>query len=154
MGDEEREFSKLFSLKEAERVRAQVEPVLIEAMELRRHMQEVAGQLAEIVSRIQLLGGTLIPLERAASLRHEHNRIAEQLRKKLEQIHATGCLVKDLEMGLLDFPSVLNNEEVFLCWRLGEDRIRFWHRLDEGYAGRKPLEPSAPGSTGPEPPVN
>jgi hypothetical protein len=154
MGDEEREFNKLFSLTEAERVRAQVEPVLIEAMELRRRLQEIAQQLGEIVNRIQMLGGMVLPFERAARLRHQHDRIAEQIRQKLDQIHATGCLVKDLEMGLLDFPAVINNEEVFLCWRLGEDRIRFWHRIHEGYAGRKPIDPSAAPPGGAEPPVN
>ncbi len=154
MSNEEWEFNKRFSLTEAERVRAEVEPVLIEAMELRRCLQEIAEQLGEIVNRVQMMGGTMIPFERAARLRHEHNRVAEQIRKKLEQIHATGCLVKDLEMGLLDFPSVINDEEVLLCWRLGEDRIRFWHRIHEGYAGRKPIDPAAEGAAGSEPPVN
>jgi hypothetical protein len=44
-------------------------------------------------------------------------------------------------VGLLDFPSILDDEEVYLCWKLGEDRIRYYHRQDEGYAGRKPLDP-------------
>ena len=55
-------------------------------------------------------------------------------------------MVKDLNAGLLDFPAIMNNEEVYLCWRLGEERIRFWHRQDEGFAARKPIEP---GDTGP-----
>ena len=58
-------------------------------------------------------------------------------------------MVKDLEMGLLDFPAIVNNQEVYLCWRLGEERIRFWHRQDEGFAGRKPLDPSDKGSSNP-----
>ena len=59
----------------------------------------------------------------------------------------TGCIIKDLDVGLLDFPSVIDNEEVYLCWKLGEDRIRFYHRQDEGFAGRKPLDPRDPGSS-------
>jgi hypothetical protein len=55
--------------------------------------------------------------------------------------------VKDLDVGLLDFPARLNNKEVFLCWRLGEDRIRFYHGLEEGFDGRKPLDPRDPGTT-------
>jgi hypothetical protein len=47
----------------------------------------------------------------------------------------------------VDFPSIINNEEVYLCWRLGEDRIRFWHRQDEGFSGRKPIDPN---DTGPK----
>ena len=49
--------------------------------------------------------------------------------------------MKDLATGLVDFPAVLKNEEVYLCWRLGEDRIRFYHGQDEGFAGRKPIDP-------------
>ena len=43
--------------------------------------------------------------------------------------------------GLLDFPAIIDNQDVYLCWKLGEDRIRFYHRQDEGFAGRKPLDP-------------
>ena len=48
-------------------------------------------------------------------------------------------------LGLLDFPSIIDNEEVYLCWKLGEDRIRYYHRQDEGFAGRKPIDPRDPG---------
>ena len=73
-------------------------------------------------------------------------RLAETLKSALEKIQATGCVVKDLDIGLLDFPAMINDEEVYLCWRLGEERIRFWHRQDEGFAGRKPLDPGDAGS--------
>jgi hypothetical protein len=49
-------------------------------------------------------------------------------------------------VGLLDFPAIIDNQEVYLCWKLGEDRIRFYHRQDEGFAGRKPLDPRDLGS--------
>jgi hypothetical protein len=138
MGDEE---SKLFSLTEAERLRLQIEPVLIEAMELRRKLGELDEQLGSLAERIQRSGGLLVPYEKTARLRLERNRQEESLRSAIERIHSTGCIVKDLEIGLLDFPSRLNNEDVYLCWRLGEDRIRFYHRQDEGFAGRKPIDP-------------
>ena len=50
-----------------------------------------------------------------------------------------GCVLRDLDLGLIDFPARAGGSEVFLCWRLGEDAIRFWHGTTEGYAGRKPL---------------
>jgi hypothetical protein len=56
-------------------------------------------------------------------------------------------VVKDLDTGLLDFPAILNDEEVYLCWRLGEDRIRFYHGIHEGFAGRKPLDPRDTGGS-------
>jgi hypothetical protein len=138
MGDDE---SKLFSLTEAERLRSQLEPVLIEAMELRRKLGELDEQLSAVAEKIQRSGGLLVNYEQTARVRLERNRQEESLRAALERIHSTGCIVKDLDVGLLDFPSRLNNEDVYLCWRLGEDRIRFYHRQDEGFAGRKPIDP-------------
>jgi hypothetical protein len=138
MADEE---SKLFSLTEAERLRTQVEPMLIEAMNSRRKMGELDEQFAALAERIQRSGGLLVSYESTAKLRLERNRFEEAVQRTIEQIHATGCIVKDLDVGLLDFPSRINNEEVYLCWRLGEDRIRFYHRQDEGFSGRKPIDP-------------
>ena len=58
----------------------------------------------------------------------------------MQQLEDLGCLLKDLTTGLVDFYGTRRGELVFLCWKLGEDRIRFWHGLDEGYTGRQPLE--------------
>jgi hypothetical protein len=145
MADEE---SKLFSLSEAERLRVQLEPILVEAMEARRRMGELDEQLSSLAERIQRSGGMQVPYEKTAKLRIERNRIESAIQSAIERIHSTGCLVKDLDIGLLDFPARINNEEVYLCWRLGEDRIRFYHRQDEGFAGRKPLDPRDPDSHG------
>jgi len=71
----------------------------------------------------------------------EHQSLAEVMKTNLEKILSSGCLIKDLDRGLLDFPAIVNNDEVYLCWKLGEDRIRYYHRQDEGYSGRKPLDP-------------
>jgi hypothetical protein len=139
---------RLFSLTEAERTRREVEPLLIEAMDNRRRQSELAESLGQIVNRILIMGGIIIPLEKAARLRHEHDRLTMLIKAALEKIESTGCVVKDLDMGLLDFPARLNNEDIYLCWRLGEDRIRFYHRQDEGFAGRKPLDPSDRGGPG------
>ena len=138
MADED---SKLFSVTEAERLRVQIEPMLIEAMETRRKLGELEDQLSALAERIQRSGGLVVNYEKTARMRIERNRLEESLQSSIEKIHETGCIVKDLDIGLLDFPSRLNNEEVYLCWRLGEDRIRFYHRQDEGFAGRKPIDP-------------
>jgi|SRR5271154_5433109 len=138
MADEE---SKLFTLREAERLRAQLEPVLIEALDWRRKLGEVDEKLGELAERIQRSGGLLVSYEKAARVRLERNRLEESIQEALEKIQSTGCVVKDLDVGLLDFPARINGEDVYLCWRLGEDRIRFYHRQDEGFASRKPLDP-------------
>jgi hypothetical protein len=142
--DEEQEAEpepRLFTLTEAERTRKELEPFLVQAVDCRRKLTEVDRDLSAAGARIMMMGGMLVPYEKLARLRLEHNNLARKIREALERIHSTGCLVKDLDMGLLDFPSIIDNEEVYLCWKLGEDRIRFYHRQDEGYAGRKPLHP-------------
>jgi len=133
--------SKLFSLREAERLRVQVEPILIEAIESRRKMAELEEQLGRLQERIGRSGGLMVAYESAAGLRMDHNRLGEAINSAVERIHSTGCIVKDLEIGLLDFPARIEGEDVYLCWKLGEDRIRFYHRQDEGFAGRKPIDP-------------
>jgi len=130
-----------FTLTEAERTRVEVEPILIEAMEGRRALADVEEGLGAIARRIGMLGGSLISYSEVSELRTRYNQIGVKLQNALETIQATGCLVKDLEMGLLDFPAILNDEEVLLCWRLGEDRIRYYHGVHEGFAGRRPLDP-------------
>ncbi len=146
MADDE---SKNFSLSEAERLRAKIEPILIEAMEARRKMAELDQQLGALAERISRSGGMQVPYEKTAKVRLERNRLEGSIQGALESIHSTGCIVKDLNAGLLDFPSRMNNEEVYLCWRLGEDRIRFYHRQDEGFAGRKPIDPRDAGYSNP-----
>ena len=61
------------------------------------------------------------------------------MRALVEEIEALGAEVKDLELGLVDFPAEREGETVLLCWRVGEDEIGYWHGLDEGFAGRRPL---------------
>jgi len=135
------EDNRLFSLREAEQLRVQLEPVLIEAIESRRKLGELDEKLGKIAERIQRSGGLLVRYEDAAKLRIERNSIEDTLRERLERIQSTGCIVKDLEVGLLDFPARIDGEEVYLCWKLGEDRIRFYHSQSEGFAGRKPIDP-------------
>jgi hypothetical protein len=148
--DHEENEPKFFSLTEAERARRELEPVLIEAMENHRKMANLDEKLGTVANRILMMGGITVDYESVARVRSEHNRLISQIKDALDRIHATGCVVKDLDTGLLDFPAILKNEEVYLCWRLGEDRIRFYHRQDEGFAGRKPIDPE---DIGPKHPI-
>ena len=135
------EPQRLFTLTEAERTRRELEPFLLEAIGARKKLGALEEELTAVSTRILMMGGILVPYAKLAQKRMEHQALAEIMKTNLEKILSTGCLIKDLEVGLLDFPSVIGNEEVYLCWRLGEDRIRYYHRQDEGYAGRKPLDP-------------
>ncbi len=143
--DRPEEQPRIFTLTEAERTRKELEPVLIEAMDFRKRLTGLENSLSAVSARIMMMGGMLVPYEKLAELRVQHGHLAESLKEALEKIQSTGCLIKDLDVGLLDFPALLNNEEVYLCWKLGEDRIRFYHRPDEGFSGRKLLDPRDPG---------
>jgi hypothetical protein len=63
------------------------------------------------------------------------------LYRSIEQVEERGVMIKSVDEGLLDFPSKRFDEEVWLCWKMGEREVKFWHKKDEGFAGRKPLSP-------------
>lgn len=146
----ENEYSKQFTLDEAERARRSIEPALAEAIEHRRVALDFERRLSGLAQRIQLSGGLAVRHDKARELRKGFDGASEKIQAAVERIEAVGCMVKDLDLGLIDFPGRMNGEDVFWCWRLGEDRIRFWHRQSEGFAGRKPI---SPGDAGAVPPV-
>ena len=78
--------------------------------------------------------------------RSQAHFLLEQAKKELDVIMETGCSIKDLETGLVDFPHLLEfeEEEVYLCWKYGEKKVRFWHELDQGFTSRKPLPRRVP----------
>lgn len=78
--------------------------------------------------------------ERFMKKKQELNTAVTGLYKAIETLEATGVMIKSVDEGLLDFPSKRFDEEVWLCWKAGEDEIKFWHGKDEGFMGRKPLE--------------
>ena len=71
--------------------------------------------------------------------------LAEELESVVDEIQASGVVLKDIQLGLIDFPAAREGEVVYLCWQFGEPEVAFWHRMEDGFAGRQPL----PGSTGP-----
>jgi hypothetical protein len=95
------------------------------------------GQM-ELVTRIAGNGGDMQPSD-LHELAKTIQREADAIAACAEEINAAGAQIKSLEEGLLDFPSRRDDEDVLLCWKLGEDEIGYWHGVDEGFAGRKPL---------------
>jgi len=118
-------------------------------MDSRKKLSGLENELTAVAARIMMMGGVLVPYEKLAAVRMQHQQLAETLKSALNRILETGCLIKDLDIGLLDFPAVINKQDVYLCWKLGEDRIRFYHRQDEGFSSRQPLDPRdlGPGDT-------
>lgn len=75
--------------------------------------------------------------------------LIKQINDDVDEIQQHGCVCKGVEQGLLDFPCLLGEEIVFLCWQYGEPEVSYWHRIDDGFAGRRPLlEPDEPGPGG------
>lgn len=134
---------KYFTVDEAERLIPRIEPLMSRIMDCHAEAGQLGGALQQAQRQLMLAGGMRLDQEFWRSRKVRLGRATAELEEKIREILTLGVVPKDLGMGLVDFPSRLDDREVNLCWRLGERRIRFWHRLDEGYAGRKPL-PGAP----------
>src|SRR3989344_1815986 len=78
-------------------------------------------------------------LKRIIKLNKHFHKLSYEFYANIEKIEDIGCIIKDLEIGIIDFYSEFEGREIFLCWKLGEKRIRFWHEVDSGYEGRRPI---------------
>jgi hypothetical protein len=131
-------MERTFTLEEANAAVEELRPTVERMVEHGRGLVAAQRQQATLLTRIAGNGGDLQPSdlrELAASIQAEADAVAECA----ERVNAAGAQIKSLEEGLLDFPSERDGEIVLLCWKLGEDEIEYWHGVDEGFAGRKPL---------------
>jgi hypothetical protein len=132
---------RTFSLHEAQAMLPVLEALLRASMEAKQKIEEIEGELLRVQERIFLDGGTLLNVKLWARRSAERNKALQKVKDAIAEISAIGVQVKDLDMGLLDFPcKVESGEIVLLCWKLGETAITHWHGLEEGYAGRKPID--------------
>ena len=133
---------QLFTVEEANRVVGQVAPLIEQLQGLQRSILKTNDQLNEEVQKLSIGNGH--PLKelqaRIEQLTRHQLDLLEAFQSALQQLQDLGCVLKDLDGGLVDFYSMRQGEVVFLCWRVGEERIRFWHGLEEGFAGRQPLD--------------
>jgi hypothetical protein len=143
---------KYFDRREAEELLHTIAPWLEEARDEKQKIETFKVELTQVTSRIMVLGGIFPPLADLLRKKSEHDKAAQHLVEIINRIQETGVVVKDLDVGLVDFPSLLEGEEIYLCWKLGEDHIAFWHGIDEGFAGRKPLDEPGTGRTPPQGP--
>ena len=129
---------RYFTVAEANEALAEVRPLTEELVSHRRALVELQERQSALTTRISGNGGNVEPSE----LQNVQERLDEEvagIARCVARIHELGALVKDLDQGLVDFPAQRGDEDVLLCWRLGEDAIEFWHGLDEGFSGRRPL---------------
>ncbi|WP_337862075.1 DUF2203 domain-containing protein [Nitrososphaera sp.] len=111
--------------------------------EVKRMFAAIVAQKNRVMvlqSELQAIVESGGDFERFMKKKQELNTAVTGLYKAIEALEAMGVMIKSVDEGLLDFPSKRFDEEVWLCWKAGEDEIKFWHGRDEGFMGRKPLE--------------
>ena len=135
---------RTFTLDEAHELLPVLESLLRQAITGKKQIEEIDTELKEVAHRVFLTGGMLLPLVRLARRKAEREKAAQQVKDSVSEINATGVQVKDLDIGLLDFPCVADGRTILLCWKLGEKAITHWHGLEEGFAGRKPIDERIP----------
>ena len=111
-----------------------------QALTLKAEFEQAKAILDNTTRDIMTRGGMAVDTARLLQTRQTRDSAATEVAALLERIHEHGCLVKDLDTGLLDFPTLYAGREVYLCWKFGESRIEFWHGVDEGFRGRKVID--------------
>lgn len=131
---------KTFTLAQAHSLLPVLRSLLKTAMEGKQLITEVEKELQDLRHRILLTGGVFVNVAGVARRRGQHERALQETKDAIAEINSIGVQVKDLDIGLLDFPCVVDDQVVLLCWKYGEERIEFWHGLEEGFKGRKPID--------------
>jgi len=141
-------MDKTFTFDEANVLLPILESLLKRAMEAKSHIEAIDQEMQNLGHRIFLHGGVLVDVPAVVKRKQEREEHIQQIKDSVTEIHATGVQVKDLDIGLLDFPCVVEGETVLLCWKLGERAITHYHSTDEGFAGRKPIDHLIPRAGG------
>lgn len=123
---------RLFDIGEAERMLPLIRVIV-------KGMLDDHAERQSILDRLQGPEEDVGPRE-ARALRGEIDTLTEKLTEAASELDDLGVEFKGIDLGLVDFPTTVDGELAYLCWRYGEDRIGYWHPLDGGYAGRRPLE--------------
>jgi hypothetical protein len=131
---------RYFSHQQASRLLPEVERLLRAALNARTRYEEAEQELAGVQDRIRMMGGVSVDRERIRGFGHAREEAAREMKESIESMTELGVQIKDLNIGLVDFPTLYREEEVLLCWRLGEPMISHWHGLEEGFRGRKPID--------------
>jgi hypothetical protein len=129
---------RYFTPDEANEELVAVRPLVERMVEQRRAHVDALARQEDLEGHIRGNGGGIPPAELAETAA-EVQRVARELAKTIDDIVAHGVEIKDLDDGLIDFPALRHGETVLLCWKLGEDEIRYWHTVEDGFAGRREL---------------
>src|ERR1700691_1747338 len=131
---------RTFTLAEAQTLLPVLESLLRSAIASKKLMEEVEAEMQALTHRIFLNGGTHVDVIATARRKADRSRAEQRAKDALAEIDSIGVQVKDIDIGLLDFPCEVEGRIVLLCWKMGETSITHWHGTDEGFAGRKPID--------------
>ena len=131
---------RIFTLDEAHLLLPILESLLRQGINGKKLIEDVDDELQETAHRVFLNGGTMLNVVHLARRKAEREKAIRRVKDALAEIDATGVQVKDLDLGLLDFPCKVDGEILLLCWKLGETAIAHWHGTNEGYIARKPID--------------
>ena len=131
---------RTFTLEEAQSLLSVLESLLRTSIDGKKLIESVDAELQETAHRVFLNGGMFLKIVHLARRKAEREKSIHRVRDAMAEIDAIGVQVKDLDIGLLDFPCEVDGKIVLLCWKLGEEGITHWHGTDEGFAGRKPID--------------
>jgi hypothetical protein len=131
---------RTFTLDEAQALLPVLESLLRTAMKAKKLMEQVEAEQQALAHRVFLNGGTYLDVVPLARRKAERMKAEQRAKDALAEIDSIGVQVKDLNIGLLDFPCQVEGRIVLLCWKVGEKSITHWHGTEEGFAGRKPID--------------
>ncbi|HTA43236.1 MAG TPA: DUF2203 domain-containing protein [Bryobacteraceae bacterium] len=131
---------RYFTLAEARAALPTVGRSIREAVHAKGRYLEAEKEIQDLGQRILMMGGIQVDTRAAEAWKTQRDSNAQTLKNSMERIENMGVLVKDLDIGLVDFPTLFHGEEVYLCWRMDENDIDHWHGVNEGFAGRKPID--------------
>lgn len=122
---------RYFTLEEASQALSLIRPWMDEVQTIRQKILSKQPEAWTAIEKSVGNGGN----RALSNLIQDFDRLDALIHRILE----TGALIKDVNIGLLDFPALRNGQEVYLCWQYGEEEIAFWHEIDAGFAGRQPI---------------
>ncbi len=131
---------RTFSLEEAKSLLPVLESLLRTAIASKKTMEEVDAEFQSLAHRVFLSGGMFLDVVPLARRKAERVKAEQRAKDALAEIDSIGVQVKDIDIGLLDFPCDVDGQIILLCWKLGEKSITHWHGTQEGFAGRKPID--------------
>jgi hypothetical protein len=131
---------RTFTLEEAKSLLPVLESLLRTAIAGKKVLEEVDAELQALAHRVFLNGGMFLDVVPLARRKAERAKAEQRAKDALAEIDSIGVQVKDIDIGLLDFPCDVEGQIILLCWKLGEKSITHWHGTQEGFAGRKPID--------------